>query len=211
MTPPDLLAVLRRQWKATIAICIVAVAVCGFVMHRNPGYVDTGRVVFKAPSSWGINGAFADGRSLLVIEEVTGWYLMSAAGQDKVRADGGTAAYSLDFYNAYNEEYPNYSEPYIAVTTKSNSPAAAEQTFSVLIKDLQRDVRDRQLAAGSNTAQLSQAEVISAPSGPVSQAGSHKRTLLGFFLLTVIAVVIITSFLDRRRARRVFGMPIPAS
>lgn len=202
MTPTEIVAVLRRQLAAAIVICVIASASCLYLLHKNPGYQDSAEVAFTAPTSWGPKAAFADNDSLLTVEQVSGWYMMGSAGQQEVRQSGGTGDYDVAFFNAYNEEYPDYSQPYVLVTASSKSPAVAQLTFNAVISVMQANLRNRQLAAGASATDLALARVASGPTGPVIQSGSHKRTLISFALLTIIALISITAFLDRRGFRR---------
>jgi hypothetical protein len=126
---------------------------------------------------------------------------MSAAGQRQVSAAGGKASYNIAFYNSNNEEFPDYSEPYDMVTTESSSPAETLSTFDAVMSVMRTQMRDQQEEAGASSGLISQIQLISSPTGPIKQGGSHKRTILGYALLTITVLITIIGFLDRRRFR----------
>ena len=103
--------------------------------------------------------------------------------------------------NLNTEDYPNYSDPYVTVTTSSPSAVGAQQTFSAVMKVLQRDLMTLQLQQGAQPYALIGSRTIAAPSGPIAQTGSPKRTAAGLAVLALIAAYMTARFLDRHPVR----------
>jgi hypothetical protein len=192
-SPQDIVALLRRHVAAVAVLFVLTAGLAYHFEHSASGYVDTGTVAFTAPKAAGL---FTYGQSLLVIDELTANSVMSAAGQRQVRNEGGTTSYKASLVNLNDEDFPNYSDPYVTVTTTSFDPAAAERTFTAVLKVLQQDLVALQARQGAKPATQIEMRVIAAPAGPVEQTGSRKRTLAALAILAVIVTFMVTSYLD---------------
>jgi hypothetical protein len=176
-------------------VVLVLAAGLGYGLHhRNPGYADTATVAFTAPQSF---GPFAGSQALLVIDELTANRIMSTKGQQEDRDAGGTADYDAALVNLHNQDYPDYSVPYVNVTTTSPSPVAAQDTLSAVLRVLADDLSALQAGQGVKPGNRIGLRVIAAPTGPLVQGGSPKRTLAGLGALTIIIVFSVAGFLDR--------------
>jgi hypothetical protein len=212
LSPPDIAALLRRHVVAVAFIVALTAAFAYRVTHADPGYTDTATVAFTAPSAQGL---FTHGNSLLVIDELTASTVTSAAGQRQVRDAGGTAGYQVALINLNDEDYPDYGEPYVTVTTNSPDPGAASDTMSAVLTVLGQDLSDLQAKQGAPSATWIGLRAIAAPSGPVAQGGSRKRFLAGLAVLALIAAYLTARFLDRHpfsvvRLRDLLRIPGPA-
>jgi hypothetical protein len=194
MSPQDMAALLWRHITAVAVIFVLAVGVAYYFEHADPGYVDTATIAFTPPSDQGL---FTHVGSLLVIDELTANTVLSAAGQQQVRNAGGTADYTVALVNLNDEDYPDYGEPYVTVTTTSADPGAASSTMSAVLTVLARDLSDLQAKQGAAPGAWIGLRAIAAPSGPVAQAGSRKRFLAGLVVLALIAAYMVARFLDR--------------
>jgi hypothetical protein len=193
VSPVDIVALLRRHLMAVGVIFILTLGLGYRFTHTPQGYVDTATVVFAAPQ-----GALFSGVSdLLVIDALTTNSMMSETGHLQVNRYGGTSSYNVTLVNLNTEDYPNYSNPYVSVTTSSQDAATAQRTFSAVMKVLQDDLAELQARQGAKPYTWIQARTIATPSGPVAQTGSRKRTLLGLAILATIATFMMTKFLDR--------------
>jgi hypothetical protein len=199
VSPPDLVALLRRHFIAVLVVCVVIGGYGYHVIHKNPGYVDAATVGFVGPRAGG--SVFSNYRGLLATEEATAWFMMGPQGEQEVRAAGGTADYNVALSNSFNEEFPDYSTPYVNITTSSLNPTAAASTFSVVMKVLTDRLAAEQRNEGARPQSEVTAVMAAAPTGPRSQGGSHKRSLVALAVLTFIAACLAASLLDRRRAR----------
>jgi hypothetical protein len=200
VSPQEIAAILRRH---LIAIAIVALAACMLSYHliyANPGYIDSGNVGFIAPKN--PISMFVDTRSLQVTEEAAAWFIMGPQGQRQVRAAGGTVPYDVAMLNSYNEEYPNYNQPYVTIAVMSHYPEEAEQTFRAVLGVLSKATLMLQERAGANPKNEVRAKLVAQPTGPVAQSGSHKRSYAALAVLAMIAIYMIARALDRRRPRR---------
>jgi hypothetical protein len=198
MSPQSMSALMRRHRLAAVAVLVVA-ALVAFAIELAPTvYTDSATVVFSASAS---SGFFNDQSGLLTVDALTADSVMSQAGQQQVKAVGGTASYDVALVNFNDEDYPNYSDPYVTVTTTSASPAAVQGTFSAVMHVLKHDLAAMQARQGANPATWIQASISTAPTGPVAQTGSQKRVLAALMVLTLIAVFMTARFLDRRPVR----------
>jgi hypothetical protein len=193
-----LAALFRRHLAAAAVILLLTAAFAYRVTHADPGYTDTATVAFIGPTGQGL---FNDGDSLLVIDELTANTVMSAVGQQQVRNAGGTADYDVALVNLNDEDYPDYGEPYVTVTTSSPDPGAASDTMSAVQTVLARDLSDLQAKQGAPPGTRIGVRAIASPSGPVAQTGSRKRFLAGLVVLALIAAYMVARFLDRHPVR----------
>ena len=124
--------------------------------------------------------------------------MMSPETQRRVRDDGGTAAYSVELVNGYNQDYPDYSLPDATVTTQSADPESAHTTYVAVAQQLRQLLTSMQEHAGVPPRNRIYA-YIAAETGPLVQVGSPKRVYAGLILLTLVAIFMVAVFLDRRR------------
>jgi hypothetical protein len=191
----EMTALFRRHMVAVSAVLILAAGLAYYFKHANPGYADGATVAFTTPVRQG--GPFSGSQSLLVIDELATNLVMSAQGQRQVRSAGGTASYDVALVNLYNEEYPNYSVPYVTVTTTSPDPVAAQYTFNVVMKVLQDDLVSLQTRKGAPPNAWIGLRAIAPATGPLPLRGSSKRTLAALAILALIASFVVAKFFDR--------------
>jgi hypothetical protein len=199
VSPQDIATLLLRHRIAVAFVALVAGALSYHLIRANPEYMDSGGVAFTAPNNSVI--MFQNTRSLQVVEEAVAWYMMGSQGEQQVRAAGGTAPYNVAMLNLYNEDFPDYSRPYVAITVMSNYPEAAQQTFRAALGVLRKATGVLQEQIGASPKNEVKATLISAPTGPIAQGGSHKRSYPALGVLTIIAVYLVARVLDRRRRR----------
>ena len=197
MSPRDIVALLLRHRIAVMFAALVAGVLSFQLIHANPGYMDSGGVMFTAPKSSG--NLFENMQSLQAAEETVAAYMMGSQGEQQVRAAGGTASYNVAMLNTYNEDFPDYSQPYVTVTVMSDHPEAARQTFRTVLGVLRRATAALQAQVGATRKNEVQATLVSVPTGPIAQGGSHKRTYAALGVLTIISVYLVAVVLDRRR------------
>jgi hypothetical protein len=197
VSPQDIATLLLRHRIAVVFVALVAGMLSFHLIHANPGYMDSGEVAFTAPKS-SVN-PFQDIRSLQVAEEAAAWYMMGWQGEKQVHAAGGTAPYNVAMLNTYNEDFPDYSQPYVTITVMSNYPEAAQQTFRAVLGVLREATEGLQERVGATLKNEVKATLVTAPTGPIAQGGSHKRAYVASGVLAIIAVYLVASVLDRRR------------
>ena len=196
MSPTGIVALLRRNLAATVAVCAFAAVLSYGLLHANPGYADTATVALTGPGR-----SYQEPNSLLATSQVMANYMMGTAAQAQIRQEGGTTSYDVALVNLYNEEYPDYGVPYVTVTTTSLDPGVAERTFTVVMNALTDDLARIQQQQGVPSRYRIGAMYIVPPSGPIIQTGSSKRSLIGLAVLTLIAVYFVATVLDRRSVR----------
>ena len=205
MSPHDLVALFRRHIVALAVLFVLTAGLAYHIQRAKPQYMSTATVSFIAPT---IKNIWGYGQSLLAMDEIMAYSMMSPRTQELVRAAGGTAAYNVALVNLNNEDYPNYSDPYMTVTTTSLDPAAAQDTFTVVMRRLQDDLAAQQARQGGPPKTWIKTYIIAAPGGPIAQSGYPKRTLAGLAVLAIIAAFMISTFLDRHpfRLRPLLGI-----
>lgn len=199
------MALFRRH---IVALAVLFVLVAGLAYHierTKPLYMSTATVSFIAPT---IRNIWGYGESLLAMDEIMAYSMMSPSTQESVRAAGGTATYDVALVNLNNEDYPNYSDPYVTVTTTSPDPAATQNTFTIVMRRLADEVNMRQARQGGPPSTWIRTYTIAASAGPVAQTGYPKRTLAGLAVLAIIAAFMVSTFLDRHpyRLRPLLGI-----
>jgi hypothetical protein len=181
-----------------IVLFVLTVGLAYHIHRAKPSYMVTSTVSFIAPSlKNSVN--YYDG--LLATTEIMTYSMMSQKTQELVRAAGGTADYNVALVNLNNEDFPNYSNPYVTVTTTAPDPVAAQNTFSIVMRTLQRSLATQQVSQGAPAKAWITAYTIAPPDGPVAQSGYPKRTLAGLAVLAMIVTFMVLTFLDRHPYR----------
>ena len=197
MSPQQLIALLRRHALAVLVVLALAAGLDYHIKHSDPGYMDTATVTFTAPGS----KPFVYSPDLLVIDALVTNLVMSEEGQEQVRDAGGAASYNVALVNLNDEDFPNYSQPYVTVTTISPDPGTAQSTFSAVMRVMQEDLTSLQARQGAKPRTWMGFRTLGAPTGPIVQTGSPKRTLVGLAALAVIAAFMVAAFLDKHPVR----------
>lgn len=198
MSPQELIALLRRHTAAAIVLLALVVGVAYYFHHTKPLYMTTATVSFIPPSLKNSSNYY-DG--LLATSEVATYAMMSPTTQELVRAAGGTAPYSVTLVNLNNEDFPNYSDPYVTVTTTSPDPVAAQNTFSIVMRTLQSSLAAQQARQGAPRQTWIAAYTIAPSGSPIVQSGYPKRTLGALAVLAMIVTFMVLTFLDRHPFR----------
>jgi hypothetical protein len=206
--------IVARLWRhafAVLAILIVAMGLAYSFKHTPPTYDESATLVFLPPASGAHpNPLSAVGGALTEAAGVVAIQAMSAQGQAAVRQAGGTAQIDVELLNSYNLEYPNYSNPYLSVSTTSQDFPAVHRTFTVLTRLLTNQFIAQQVR--DNVSPVNRIAVMEVgDTGPLLSQGSSKRALGALVILTIVAVFAVTSFLDRHPVRlgRLVGMRTP--
>jgi hypothetical protein len=198
---PEIAGLLWRHVLAVLAVLVLATGVAYTFRHTAPTYAESATLVFLPPISGAKPNPFSSvGGSLTEAAATVAIDAMSPLGQQQVRQAGGTAGVDVELLNSYNLEYPNFSNPYLTVTTSSADPSSANQTFNVVTKLLisqftAQEMRDN--VAPNNRIHI----VLAGDTGPLRQQGSSKRALAALLILTIVAVFAVASFLDRHPVR----------
>jgi hypothetical protein len=189
---------LRRQLIAVLLVCLVVVGVGYHVIHENPGFTDVGTIGFVAPPA--IPGQGVNSRGTQAIRVATVEYMMGPEAAQLIKARGATAAYDVELVNGYNEEFPDYSQPYVQVTTNSLDPNAAQDTYNIVVGVMQKNLLDRQADLGAKNTSIIRGIQVNT-TGPTIQTGSRKRGYAAIVILMIIVAFLAASLLDRRGLR----------
>jgi hypothetical protein len=214
--PSPALPGLRRHVLQRLLILAIAFAITAMVgseiKRTPPEYLESASVVFKLPRPFvGGKAETLDTAirypSLIIASDVMVQSLMNPEYQHLIEDAGGTAAVSLTMANANDEEYPAYPYPLATLTAQSASPLAAHHTFTVALRVLTQLVLKRQMAAAVPARSRMTISMLG-DTGPVSQHGSTKRSLIALVLLAIIGTSIVLRWLEHSR-RRVASLPAP--
>jgi hypothetical protein len=190
----DIASLMRRHIVAVMLMLVIA-AVVGFGLeHSRPMYNDTTTVDFKTQAN-----PFVEADALLVTSDLMSRSMMSPQSERLVREAGGTAGYQVDLVNLYNLEYPNYSDPYVTVSVTASNPADVRNTFNAVMRVLADELRTWQAGRGIPSVDQIGLYALSGTQGVVPLSGYPKRTLGALLVLTVIAIFLVTKFLDKHQ------------
>ncbi len=202
---PEIVALLRRHVLAVLLVLMVSAGVEYSVKHSPPTYAESGTmVVLLSPTKTSPNPYESVRSSLIQDASIAASDIMSPAGQQRIRDDGGTAQVDVELVNFYDLEYPNFDEPYLTVITTSTDPNAVHNTFAVVTRMLSKEATAQRVVTGD----LRTFTLVAGDTGPLELGGSSKRTLGALAVLTLIAMFAVASFLDRhpiRPFRRLLG------
>jgi hypothetical protein len=202
----EIVALLRRHIVAVLAVLIVACAVEYQLRTTPPVYLEGGSVVFfttKQISSVDRPPfkAYQMSQSLIATETTMAGALSPSASVVGIRTAAGAAQYRLVPFNSHNLQYPYYSLPSAALTVTSQAPAATHRAFG----DVFSSIAHRLTAAQARAAVPAASRIrvyLAADTGAVRQTGSRIRVSGGVAALTMLAVLMVAGFLDRRRGPR---------
>lgn len=194
MTLREIIALMRRHAVAVGMIILIASCLAFHFATTKPMYLDSATLAFTA-------GSFRADRGEVVMSQVMTSAMMSKDTQSQVWKDGGTAAYDVALVNLNNENYPDYGDPYVTVTTSSRDPVQTQHTFSVVMQVLTDELAMRQTQAGADSNFRITANMMTDSGGPIIQPGYRTRTFAGLAVLTVVAAFLASTFLDRYPVR----------
>jgi hypothetical protein len=203
VTLPEIPALIWRHVVAVLLVLVVAAGVAYSIKRTPPTYQESATAVFIAPPSTEFPNPYASfNSSLITTAEVMTRFIMGPQGQQQVRAAGGTAKFAVSLVNLYNQQYPNYSQPYAQISATSTNPAAVHNTFLVVTRLLVHNLAESQ--AQQNVPAHTRVSIHpAADAGPLVQPGSSKRTFAGLLVLTIVAVLFVAAFLDKHPVRLV--------
>ena len=188
-------ALMRRHLLAVIVMLILAAGVAYDIKSTPPTYSESASVAFTVTKFLAWPNLPATIRKPLIATEVMMTQaLMTRPARQQVSAAGGTARLDI---SPFNLQFPDYAEPIATVTAAGPSKAGVQRTFTVAVRLLQERLAALQAQAGVSPRDRIRASLV-ADTGPLAQPGSPARVFAGLVLLTVVAVFMVTSFLDRR-------------
>ena len=208
-------ALLRRHFIAVLAVLVLALWTVHDFKATPMVYSDSATVVFKPPVSKRYPNPYeSGGGSIITAAGVIATYVNGSEGQKLVSAAGGTLPYTVQLINAYNQDYPNYTDPEVDVEVSGTDIGAIVRTYAAVIQVIKDQTLARQIAAKAPKVDRIHTIVIGAP-GPLSQPGSSKRSLGGLMLLTLVGIFAVAIFFERHpirlrqlgRSRRGAGRP----
>jgi hypothetical protein len=184
---------------AVAVILLVATGVA-YKIHKAPvPFQEGSTAVFEIPSSTANPNPYSVFTTdLLNTSELTAQLMMSPQSQARVQQAGGSASYYLAMYNLYNEEYPNYSDPFVIVTVTGATAQQVQKTYAVVTTQLRQALASEQAVYGA-LPRNQITEHIVGDSGVVALTGSKKRVYAGLAALVLITIFGVLRFLDRRR------------
>ncbi len=197
MSLDELVALLRRHMIAAMVVVVLAVG-AAYTFKRTPlTYGESATMILTVPKSLANPNPYATfDEPLITTSGVVALSMMGAQSLQKVRAAGAVGTYNVALVNLYNEQYPNYGEPSVTVTATAHDPAAAHNTFAIVIRLFQDNLAARQAQQGVPPHDRIGAHEAG-DTGPMLASGSRKRVFAGLTVLTIVAVFSVCIFLDR--------------
>jgi uncharacterized protein involved in exopolysaccharide biosynthesis len=200
MSLAEIAALLRRRKVIVVVVLVLAVGILLVIKKTPQTYQESATVVFTGPRSVAFPNPYSHFSGDLIS---TGYLAMlrlnSLESAQKIRADGGSAQYSVKLVNLYNLQYPAYDVPYATLASWSQDPAAAQRTFAVVERHLNAVLVSFQANIAPENRIISR---VVGDSGAVAIAGSSKRVYGGMLLLTMVLTFMAASALDRQREGR---------
>ena len=199
ITLHQIAGLIRRHLVAVAVVLLVAIGFA-YKLHKAPvPFQEGSTAVFTIPSSTANPNPYSVFTTDLInTAEMTAQRMMSPQSQDRVRQAGGSAVYNLAMYNLYNEEYPNYSYPFVIVTVAGATAQQVQATYAVVTAQLQQTLASEQAVYGALPINQINEHIVG-DSGVVALTGSKKRVYAGLAALTIIILFGVLRFLDRRR------------
>jgi hypothetical protein len=177
---------------------MLAVGLAWDIKTTPPTYEEGATIVFMLP---GANPYSTLGSQLIPVTNLMTATITSTKYLGEIRAAGGTAASNIAMVNLYNEQFPQYGVPYVSISSESSDPAAVGRTFDIIVETLRNLLSSRQTQAG--VPQWGRVSIrVVGDSGVRARGGSHIRVLFGLAVLTLMALFMVVTFLDRHRPRR---------
>jgi len=196
----ELAAFARRHALAIAIVLLIAMGTAYGFKRTPPTYQDGGSLVLTpvqaVPNPNPYTSPFAE--SMISTGEVMVKWLAGPEGHRALDRSGAGDNFSATLINFSDQEYPFYGQPYLTVTGTGHSLAEAQ---SVLTEGVQ--VFDNELADLQGQVDVPRDARITThmvgDTGPLFQPGSNKRVYAGLGILAIVAVVMLTSFLDRHQ------------
>ena len=192
-------SVLPRHRYALAGVLAIAVLVLHAIWLYPNTYLETAIVVFvvrDSPSSLSPYSTVSE--SLITTSAIMAESLDSPQSEATIRAAGGSAAYSLSLINFANQDYPKYDSPFVTLTAQSTDPTATRRTFQSALNVLNRALEKRQ-AHVEPRGRIS--VLVLSQTGPLAQSRSMKRTLAATGVVAIIAMYMLSRFLDKHKVR----------
>jgi hypothetical protein len=197
MTAQEIFALMRRHLVALMIVIVAAAGVTYKFKHTPIMYQESGTVLLAQDKSVGNpNPYFSVDQSMTATAGIMVLLVMSPQGRAQVQAAGGSASFDVALVNIYSMQFPDYSNPYISVSAASPDPAEVHRTFTAVVGLLYHELTIRQTQVHAPTISLIVPHMIT-DTGPQAQPGSSKRWLFGMFILMLVAVFSVATFLDR--------------
>ncbi len=199
----QIVALLRRHAIAVLAVLMVACAIDYQLSTAPRVYTESGSVVFSmagrmSSASWSPLQAYLLSQSLIATETTIAEALSPIGKLASVRTARGTAWYTLAPFNSHNLQYPYYSLPSLMLTVSSDDPTVTRGGFLATYRQITGRLAAVQGQAAVPAGTRVKVDLVSA-TGVMRQAGSRARVFGGMTVLTVVAVLMVAGYLDRRR------------
>jgi polysaccharide biosynthesis protein PslJ len=194
----ELAALIRRHFIAVGVVLLIALGIA-YVFKQPPhAYEETGTLALTPASS--VPDSFGTNHSLILTGEVMVKWVAGAQGQERLRQAGVDDRFNVTLLNYANEEDPVYKQPYLIISATADSQMAAHDAFTAGIRIFDDGLVTQQVNARVAPDERVTAELLE-DSGSVLQPASTARVLGGLAFLTIVAVYMTASFLDRRQLR----------
>lgn len=201
-----LISAIRRHLVIVALVLCVAVGIA-YSFKRAPLTYSEHAVIVLAPPGQELSPPYSNpyappfGTSLISTGELMEKWMDGEQGQQDLQRAGIEKSFGVALINFSNQEYPYYGVPDLAVSSVASTPSSAHSALLSGIRIFTQGLTQREMAAQVPPNDQIAVHVIG-DGGPASHPGSSKRALAGLVIMTIIAMCMITSFVDRRRSLR---------
>lgn len=190
---------------AVVAIAISLTALLGYQIEHTTSYGETATVVFTVRQSPAqVDASFGYVQSLTTTAAAMVQTLMSQDPRTIARQAGGTATFTAEVVNYYNEDYPDYAYPFATLVVRGPALEGVQATFKVVILMLRNMLFNEQAQAGVHQPKQITISIID-DTGPFAEKPSRVRSYTALCALSVIvtsmSLIFIRRILPRGRAR----------
>jgi hypothetical protein len=196
----DIMRLLKRQFAAVLVVLVIMGYVWYEIKSAPPSYTESATVAFNAPVAKKGDLLYIAPGSLVSYADVVLDSLTSPKSRQQVRVLGGPGEFSASLVNLNTLFVPEYSYPYIVVSVSSSNANETSRTFDGVVLEARSISRTRQIAFHVPLANRISINIIG-DTGPIPDPGSHKRVDGGLIVLTIMIVLIVSRFLDRRQIK----------
>lgn len=200
----DILAMLRRQWIAMIAVVVIAAGAGALVIATTPTSYESAAVVAVLPSSTGSareNPYFTSPEALAELASLTTQVMDSPQKRQELQ-DEGIGDYTVD-----NEGSSSSRSAVIFVTAPGGSPddAAANTTAVVAATAAELD-QIQELSAINQPARASIYTVVQPEPGSPN-TGDRLKSGVAVALVVLLSGVTVVAIMDTTQRRRSAAQP----
>ncbi len=168
------------------------------VLLANPPSAPTTAQIAADPKLGKVNSnnPYVGYGNLVLVADALIETVSSPAAQSALEQQGSSSAYKVTLSSAYG------APPILEIAGEGSNPTAAIHSAQLVSEAISQDLRTMQNQYHVDPTYMITSTELVKPTNAVSSLSSKLRTLVGFFALGVIAMLVGVSIAEARRARR---------